>query len=67
MHLQIVLVGTEEGLYALNVVKNSLVHIPGVGSVFQLHILKELDRLVMIAGYYGLAEMYLPAITAIAP
>ncbi|XP_055511208.1 citron Rho-interacting kinase isoform X2 [Leucoraja erinacea] len=47
---QIVLVGTEEGLYALNVVKNSLVHIPGVGSVFQLHILKELDRLVMIAG-----------------
>ncbi|XP_078277235.1 citron Rho-interacting kinase-like isoform X8 [Rhinoraja longicauda] len=47
---QIVLVGTEEGLYALNVVKNSLVHIPGVGSVFQLHILKQLDRLVMIAG-----------------
>ncbi|XP_062890138.1 citron Rho-interacting kinase isoform X4 [Mobula hypostoma] len=47
---QIVLVGTEEGLYALNVVKNSLVHIPGVGSVFQLHILKELDRLIMIAG-----------------
>ncbi|XP_067861727.1 citron Rho-interacting kinase isoform X2 [Heptranchias perlo] len=47
---QIVLVGTEEGLYALNVVKNSLMHIPGVGSVFQLHILKELDRLIMIAG-----------------
>ncbi|XP_069789548.1 citron Rho-interacting kinase-like isoform X13 [Narcine bancroftii] len=47
---QIVLVGTEEGLYALNLVKNSLVHIPGMGSVFQLHILKELDRLVMIAG-----------------
>uniref|UniRef100_UPI00398F48EE citron Rho-interacting kinase-like isoform X2 n=1 Tax=Pristiophorus japonicus TaxID=55135 RepID=UPI00398F48EE len=47
---QIVLVGTEEGLYALNVVKNSLVHIPGVGSVFQLHVLKELDRLIMIAG-----------------
>ncbi|XP_072443309.1 citron Rho-interacting kinase-like isoform X2 [Chiloscyllium punctatum] len=47
---QIVLVGTEEGLYSLNVVKNSLVHIPGVGSVFQLHILKELERLVMIAG-----------------
>ncbi|XP_072353934.1 citron Rho-interacting kinase-like isoform X2 [Scyliorhinus torazame] len=47
---QIVLVGTEEGLYSLNVVKNSLVHIPGMGSVFQLHILKELDRLIMIAG-----------------
>ncbi|XP_067911362.1 citron Rho-interacting kinase-like isoform X3 [Heterodontus francisci] len=47
---QIVLVGTEEGLYALNVVKNSLVHIPGMGSVFQIHILKELDRLIMIAG-----------------
>ncbi|XP_038648042.1 citron Rho-interacting kinase isoform X4 [Scyliorhinus canicula] len=47
---QIVLVGTEEGLYSLNVVKNSLVHIPGMGSVFQLHNLKEHDRLIMIAG-----------------
>ncbi|KAG8455787.1 hypothetical protein GDO86_001833 [Hymenochirus boettgeri] len=47
---QIVLVGAEEGLYALNVLKNSLTHIPGVGAVFQLHIVKELDKLLLIAG-----------------
>ncbi|MGH0162603.1 UNVERIFIED_CONTAM: hypothetical protein FKN15_043254 [Acipenser sinensis] len=29
---QLVLVGSEEGLYALNVIKNSLTHIPGLGS-----------------------------------
>ncbi|XP_072271580.1 citron Rho-interacting kinase isoform X4 [Pyxicephalus adspersus] len=47
---QIVLVGAEEGLYALNVLKNSLTHIPGVGAVFQIHIVKELDKLLLIAG-----------------
>ncbi|XP_068099744.1 citron Rho-interacting kinase [Hyperolius riggenbachi] len=47
---QIVLVGAEEGLYALNVLKNSLSHIPGVGAVFQVHIVKELDKLLLIAG-----------------
>ncbi|XP_029108972.1 citron Rho-interacting kinase isoform X2 [Scleropages formosus] len=47
---QIVLVGSEEGLYALNVIKNSLTHIPGLGSVFQIHILRELDKLLMITG-----------------
>lgn len=47
---QIVLVGAEEGLYALNVLKNSLTHIPGVGAVFQVHIVKELDKLLLIAG-----------------
>uniref|UniRef100_A0A8C5P682 Citron Rho-interacting kinase n=1 Tax=Leptobrachium leishanense TaxID=445787 RepID=A0A8C5P682_9ANUR len=47
---QIVLVGAEEGLYALNVLKNSLTHIPGVGAVFQLHIVKELEKLLLIAG-----------------
>ncbi|XP_040206449.1 citron Rho-interacting kinase isoform X2 [Rana temporaria] len=47
---QIVLVGAEEGLYALNVLKNSLTHIPGVGAVFQVHIVKELDKLLIIAG-----------------
>ncbi|XP_016089457.1 citron Rho-interacting kinase-like [Sinocyclocheilus grahami] len=45
---QIVLVGSEEGLYALNVIKNSLTHIPGMGSVFQIHIIKEHDKLLMI-------------------
>lgn len=48
--LQIVLVGSEEGLYALNVIKNSLTHIPGLTSVFQIQILKELDKLLMITG-----------------
>uniref|UniRef100_A0A673LGG6 non-specific serine/threonine protein kinase n=1 Tax=Sinocyclocheilus rhinocerous TaxID=307959 RepID=A0A673LGG6_9TELE len=47
---QIVLVGSEEGLYALNVIKNSLTHIPGLDSVFQIQILKELDKLLMITG-----------------
>ncbi|KAA8578928.1 hypothetical protein FQN60_017521 [Etheostoma spectabile] len=47
---QIVLVGSEEGLYALNVIKNSLTHIPGLGSVFQIHIIKEQEKLLMIVG-----------------
>ncbi|XP_027023180.1 citron Rho-interacting kinase isoform X2 [Tachysurus fulvidraco] len=47
---QIVLVGSEEGLYALNVIKNSLTHIPGLGSVFQIYIIKEQDKLLMIVG-----------------
>uniref|UniRef100_A0A667YDG1 Citron Rho-interacting kinase n=1 Tax=Myripristis murdjan TaxID=586833 RepID=A0A667YDG1_9TELE len=47
---QIVLVGSEEGLYALNVIKNSLTHIPGLASVFQIQILKDLDKLLMITG-----------------
>ncbi|XP_065104344.1 citron Rho-interacting kinase isoform X2 [Paramisgurnus dabryanus] len=47
---QVVLVGSEEGLYALNVIKNSLTHIPGLGSVFQIHIIKEHDKLLMIVG-----------------
>ena len=50
---QIVLVGSEEGLYALNVIKNSLTHIPGLASVFQIQILKELDKLLMITGSCG--------------
>ncbi|TRY60554.1 hypothetical protein DNTS_026969 [Danionella cerebrum] len=37
-------------LYALNVIKNSLAHIPGLGSVFQIHIIKEQDKLLMIVG-----------------
>lgn len=49
---QVVLVGSEEGLYALNVIKNSLTHIPGLTSVFQIQILKELDKLLMISGQY---------------
>lgn len=48
--LQIVLVGSEEGLYALNVIKNSLTHIPGLGSVFQIHVIKEQEKLLMIVG-----------------
>lgn len=48
--LQVVLVGTEEGLYALNVLKNSLTHIPGIGAVFQIYIIKDLEKLLMIAG-----------------
>ncbi|XP_077459515.1 citron Rho-interacting kinase isoform X2 [Stigmatopora argus] len=47
---QIVLVGSEEGLYALNVIKNSLTHIPGMTSVFQIQVLRELDKLLMITG-----------------
>lgn len=47
---QIVLVGSEEGLYALNVIKNSLTHIPGLGSVFQIYIIKEQEKLLMIVG-----------------
>ncbi|XP_041854298.1 citron Rho-interacting kinase isoform X4 [Melanotaenia boesemani] len=47
---QIVLVGSEEGLYALNVIKNSLTHIPGLGSVFQIQIIKEQEKLLMIVG-----------------
>jgi citron Rho-interacting kinase len=46
----VVLVGTEEGLYALNVLKNSLTHVPGVGAVFQIYIIKDLEKLLMIAG-----------------
>jgi len=46
----VVLVGSEEGLYALNVIKNSLTHIPGMTSVFQIQILKDLDKLLMITG-----------------
>lgn len=42
--------GTEEGLYALNVLKNSLTHIPGIGAVFQIYIIKDLEKLLMIAG-----------------
>lgn len=45
-----VLVGTEEGLYALNVLKNSLTHVPGIGAVFQIYIIKDLEKLLMIAG-----------------
>uniref|UniRef100_A0A8C7HL41 Citron rho-interacting serine/threonine kinase n=1 Tax=Oncorhynchus kisutch TaxID=8019 RepID=A0A8C7HL41_ONCKI len=47
---QIVLVGSEEGLYALNVIKNSLTHIPGLASVFQIQIIKEHDKLLIITG-----------------
>ncbi|XP_072288932.1 citron Rho-interacting kinase isoform X3 [Eucyclogobius newberryi] len=47
---QVVLVGSEEGLYGLNVIKNSLSHIPGLGSVFQIHVVKELEKLLMIVG-----------------
>jgi len=44
------MVGSEEGLYALNVIKNSLTHVPGLGSVFQIHIIKEQEKLLMIVG-----------------
>ncbi|TNN77629.1 Citron Rho-interacting kinase [Liparis tanakae] len=47
---QIVMVGSEEGLYALNVIKNSLTHVPGLGSVFQIHVIKEQEKLLMIVG-----------------
>lgn len=59
---QIVLVGSEEGLYALNVIKNSLTHIPGLGSVFQIHIMKEHEKLLMIVG--ETADLTPPVITA---
>ncbi|XP_072456396.1 citron Rho-interacting kinase [Notamacropus eugenii] len=77
---QVVLVGAEEGLYALNVLKNSLTHIPGVGAVFQIHIIKDLEKLLMIAGEeralclvdvkkvkQSLAQSHLPAQPDITP
>uniref|UniRef100_A0A8C2BFK9 Citron rho-interacting serine/threonine kinase b n=1 Tax=Cyprinus carpio TaxID=7962 RepID=A0A8C2BFK9_CYPCA len=77
---QIVLVGSEEGLYALNVIKNSLTHIPGMGSVFQIHIIKEHDKLLMIVGderalclmeikkvKQSLSQSHLPTIPEIVP
>ncbi|KAI1900711.1 hypothetical protein AGOR_G00052710 [Albula goreensis] len=77
---QVVLVGSEEGLYALNVIKNSLTHIPGLGSVFQIHILKEHDKLLMIMGAeralclveikkvkQSLSQSHLPAQAEISP
>lgn len=53
--------GTEEGLYALNVLKNSLTHIPGIGAVFQIYIIKDLEKLLMIAGGWpgqSLSDLY---------
>ncbi|XP_051981423.1 citron rho-interacting kinase [Xyrauchen texanus] len=77
---QIVLVGSEEGLYALNVIKNSLTHIPGLDSVFQIQILKDLDKLLMITGEeralclveikrvkHSLAQSHLPAPPDLSP
>ncbi|KAM4578455.1 citron Rho-interacting kinase isoform 3-T3 [Fundulus diaphanus] len=77
---QIVLVGSEEGLYALNVIKNSLTHIPGLGSVFQIQIIKEQEKLLMIVGderalclveikrvKQSLAQSHLPSQTELAP
>ncbi|XP_032637967.1 citron Rho-interacting kinase isoform X3 [Chelonoidis abingdonii] len=77
---QVVLVGTEEGLCALNVLKNSLTHIPGLGAVFQIHLIKDLDKLLMIAGEeralclvdvkkvkQSLAQSHLPAQPDISP
>lgn len=57
---QIVLVGSEEGLYALNVIKNSLTHIPGLASVFQIQILKDLDKLLMITGQCLSLNQHIP-------
>uniref|UniRef100_A0A8C2X8E9 Citron Rho-interacting kinase n=1 Tax=Cyclopterus lumpus TaxID=8103 RepID=A0A8C2X8E9_CYCLU len=62
---QIVLVGSEEGLYALNVIKNSLTHIPGMTSVFQIQILKDLDKLLMITGQYMNLTTYTPLYCAL--
>ncbi|XP_024132012.1 citron Rho-interacting kinase isoform X3 [Oryzias melastigma] len=77
---QIVLVGSEEGLYALNVIKNSLTHIPGLGSVFQIQVIKELEKLLMIVGderalclveikrvKQSLAQSHLPSQSDLAP
>uniref|UniRef100_A0A087XKN3 Citron rho-interacting serine/threonine kinase n=1 Tax=Poecilia formosa TaxID=48698 RepID=A0A087XKN3_POEFO len=78
---QIVLVGSEEGLYALNVIKNSLTHIPGLGSVFQIQIIKEQEKLLMIVAgderalclveikrvKQSLAQSHLPSQTELAP
>ncbi|XP_065818708.1 citron Rho-interacting kinase isoform X2 [Labrus bergylta] len=77
---QIVLVGSEEGLYALNVIKNSLTHIPGLGSVFQIHVIKEQEKLLMIVGderalclveikrvKQSLAQSHLPSQSELAP
>lgn len=77
---QVVLVGTEEGLYALNVLKNSLTHIPGIGAVFQIYIIKDLEKLLMIAGEeralclvdvkkvkQSLAQSHLPAQPDVSP
>uniref|UniRef100_A0AAZ3QKG0 Citron Rho-interacting kinase-like n=1 Tax=Oncorhynchus tshawytscha TaxID=74940 RepID=A0AAZ3QKG0_ONCTS len=77
---QIVLVGSEEGLYALNLIKNSLTHIPGLGSVFQIHIMKEHEKLLMIVGderalclveikkvKQSLAQSHLPAQSELEP
>ncbi|XP_063049678.1 citron Rho-interacting kinase [Engraulis encrasicolus] len=77
---QIVLVGSEEGLYALNVIKNSLTHIPGLGSVFQIHVLKEHEKLLMIVGderalclleikkvKQSLSQCHLPSLPEISP
>ncbi|XP_046312372.1 citron Rho-interacting kinase isoform X4 [Marmota monax] len=77
---QVVLVGTEEGLYALNVLKNSLTHVPGIGAVFQIYIIKDLEKLLMIAGEeralclvdvkkvkQSLAQSHLPAQPDISP
>ncbi|XP_034025609.1 citron Rho-interacting kinase isoform X2 [Thalassophryne amazonica] len=77
---QIVMVGSEEGLYALNVIKNSLTHIPGLGSVFQLYIIKEQEKLLMIVGderalclveikrvKQSLAQSHLPSQSELAP
>ncbi|KAF6080789.1 citron rho-interacting serine/threonine kinase [Phyllostomus discolor] len=77
---QVVLVGTEEGLYALNVLKNSLTHVPGIGAVFQIYIIKDLEKLLMIAGEeralclvdvkkvkQSLAQSHLPAQPDVSP
>ncbi|NWQ97908.1 CTRO kinase, partial [Burhinus bistriatus] len=76
----VVLVGAEEGLYALNVLKNSLTHIPGMGAVFQIHLIKDLEKLLMIAGEeralclvdvkkvkQSLAQSHLPAQPDVSP
>uniref|UniRef100_F6U368 Citron Rho-interacting kinase n=1 Tax=Monodelphis domestica TaxID=13616 RepID=F6U368_MONDO len=78
--VQMVLIATREGLYALNVLKNSLTHIPGVGAVFQIYIIKDLEKLLMIAGEeralclvdvkkvkQSLAQSHLPAQPDITP
>lgn len=52
--------GSEEGLYALNVIKNSLTHVPGLGSVFQIHIIKEQEKLLMIVGERARARARAP-------